>query len=77
VDARAKNAESMNNKVFDFHIYITSVPKDVDAHPLIIDNTPQFWGLKEESTTTLERKTANWSRLVSQSPLITISISYH
>jgi NADPH oxidase len=47
-DMRAKNAKDMNQKRFEFHVYVTSVPNDAKPVEVVVDDEIGFWGVPRE-----------------------------
>lgn len=47
-DMRAKNAKDMNQKRFEFHIFVTSVPKGQQPIDVVVDDDIGFWGRPRE-----------------------------
>eukprot|EP01006_Ploeotia_vitrea_P037004 TRINITY_DN66080_c5_g1_i8.p1 TRINITY_DN66080_c5_g1~~TRINITY_DN66080_c5_g1_i8.p1 ORF type:complete len:796 (-),score=441.02 TRINITY_DN66080_c5_g1_i8:116-2233(-) len=47
-DMRAKNPKDMQQKRFEFHIWITSVPKDQKPMDVVVDDDIGFWGVPQE-----------------------------
>jgi len=48
VHMRATNPASMAKKSFEFHIYVTSVPKDAKPVDVVVDDDIGFWGVPHE-----------------------------
>jgi len=44
-DMRAKQAKDMSQKRFEFHIYVSSVPKDQKPIDVVVDDEIGFWGV--------------------------------
>jgi NADPH oxidase 2 len=49
-DMRSKNERDMHSKRFEFHIYITSVPKDAQPIDVVVDDDIGFWGVPSEDS---------------------------
>jgi len=48
---RSKNPEAMRTKMFEIHVYITSVPKDVRSANVVVEDDTSFWGTPEKGAT--------------------------
>jgi hypothetical protein len=59
---RQHNAASMASKTFEFHIYLTSAPKNVQPVSVVVEDEVGFWGPPREASK-LDKVRGGWSEL--------------
>jgi NADPH oxidase len=62
VHMRTHNPQTMATKTFEFHIFVTSAPKDAKAPDVVVDDEIGFWGVPyKEEKVHVEKTRADFS----------------
>jgi hypothetical protein len=73
VHQRQHNAASMASKTFEFHIFLTSAPKNPSPVEVVIDDEIGFWGPPREANR-IDKVRCNWDEITLYKVRITVCL---